>query len=200
MDGSRTLLSYADGAPALIERAFKGPKGGRVLLWTTPLSRRYNRADPDAWNDFPNVGWSFPVLMNLTVPYMAGTADEQLNFEAGENVFLRLDPNARLNSFAITSPDGKKADLQPPSAHEFLEIPSAQVPGQWDVKAMTEDKRTTAMGFSLNPPRSESQFTLLQPRIWTPSSARTAMSWPRTLRPSRIKRPSEGTGTRSSPG
>ena len=162
VDGSHTLLSYADGAPALMERAFKGPKGGRVLLWTTPLSRRNTRNDPDAWNDFPNVGWSFPVLMNLTVPYMAGAANEQLIYEAGQNVFLTLDPNARLNSFAVTSPDGKKSDLHPPSDRELLEVPGAQVPGQWDVKAMTDDKRITEMGFSLNPPRSESQFTLLQ--------------------------------------
>ena len=38
IEGTRTLLTFADGAPALIERAFKGPKPGRVLLWTTPLS------------------------------------------------------------------------------------------------------------------------------------------------------------------
>ncbi len=37
---TRTLLSYSDGAPALLERTFKGPKTGRVLLWTTPLARR----------------------------------------------------------------------------------------------------------------------------------------------------------------
>ena len=40
VEGTHTLLSYADGAPALLERTFKGPKTGRVLLWTTPLSRR----------------------------------------------------------------------------------------------------------------------------------------------------------------
>ncbi len=57
-EGTHTLLNFADGAPALLERTFKGPKTGRVLLWTTPLSRRPDRggalqADPDAWNEFP---------------------------------------------------------------------------------------------------------------------------------------------------
>ena len=47
-EGTHTLLSYSDGAPALIERTFKGPKTGRVLLWTTPLSRR------------PDVGGALP--------------------------------------------------------------------------------------------------------------------------------------------
>ena len=51
-EGTRTLLNYSDGAPALMERTFKGPKTGRVLLWTTPLSRRPDvggalRAEPE---------------------------------------------------------------------------------------------------------------------------------------------------------
>ncbi len=54
-EGSRTLLTYADGAPALIERVFKGAKTGRVLLWTTPLARRSERKSPAAWNEFPQV-------------------------------------------------------------------------------------------------------------------------------------------------
>src|SRR5207248_8198245 len=57
IEGARTLLSFADGAPALLERAFKGPKTGRVLLWTTPLSTRASTAanrPPDVWNEFPS--------------------------------------------------------------------------------------------------------------------------------------------------
>jgi Aerotolerance regulator N-terminal len=163
IEGTRPLLKFADGAPALIERAFKGPKPGRVLLWTTPLAERPLLKDPDAWNAFPNSKfWSFTVLMNLTVPYMAGTATDQLNYEAGENVLLRLDPDAHLTSFAVKGPDGKAVDATPPSGHDFLEVASAQLPGQWDITAMSDDKRTAALGFSINPPHSESQFTLLK--------------------------------------
>src|SRR5262249_45554623 len=84
--GTRVLLSFADNAPALLERTFKGPKTGRVLLWTTPLARRADRPirnDRAAWNEFPlplGNNWSFLVLMNLTVPYLAGTSTDQLNF------------------------------------------------------------------------------------------------------------------------
>jgi len=39
-DSGLVLLRYGDGAPALMERNFKGPKVGKVLLWTIPLSRR----------------------------------------------------------------------------------------------------------------------------------------------------------------
>jgi hypothetical protein len=163
IEGSRTLLTYADGAPALIERVFKGPKPGRVLLWTTPLSRREDPRDPEAWNEFPNPSfWSFPVLMNLTIPYMAGTGTEQLNFEAGESVFLKLEPNLRIARFSVTSPDKKTSESLVPSGHEYLEVPSAQLPGQWTVSGMTDDKRTIALGFSLNSPHEESQFSLLK--------------------------------------
>jgi hypothetical protein len=164
VEGARTLLSFADGAPALFERAFKGAKTGRVLLWTTPLARCTDRADPEAWNEFPSLSfWAFPVLIgNLTVPYMAGTGSEQLNFEAGENVFLKLDSNMRIARFSVTAPDKKTTDSLVPSGHEYLEVPTAQLPGQWAVNGMTDDSRTVALGFSLNPPHDESQFTLLQ--------------------------------------
>ena len=101
-EGSRVLLSYADGAPALLERTFKGSKTGRVLLWTTPLSRRARRSDRGSWNEFPLpvYGWAFLALMNETVPYLAGTSNEQLDFEAGESVLLFLGPGAVPELFA----------------------------------------------------------------------------------------------------
>jgi hypothetical protein len=167
IEGSRTLLSFADGAPALLERTFKGSKTGRVLLWTTPLSSQGSTAAnrPSwVWNEFPlpGSGWAFPVLMNLTVPYLAGTANEPLNFEAGENVLLRLEPNTRYTSISIIGPDQKTTEGLTPPTNEFLEVAAPQLPGQWTVQAMTAEKRTTTLGFSLNPPHAESQFTLMQ--------------------------------------
>ena len=37
--------------------------------------------------------------MDQTVPYLAGASNEQLNFEAGENVLLKLEPTARFTKF-----------------------------------------------------------------------------------------------------
>ncbi len=99
--------------------------------------------------------------MNLTIPYMAGTGSEQVNYEAGENVFLKLDPNLRITRFSVVAPDKKTTDSLVPSGHEYLEVPTAQLPGQWVVNGMTDDNRTVALGFSLNPPHAESQFDLL---------------------------------------
>ena len=160
-EGSRVLLSYADAAPALIERTFKGAKTGRVLLWTTPLARRARRSDRGAWNEFPlpTYGWAFLALMNETVPYLAGTSNEQLNFEAGENVLLFLGPGARFQSFQLIGPDTKKPETLTPSASsDYLEIVAPQLLGQWTVMAKDADNKQTRLGFSLNPPRAESKF------------------------------------------
>ena len=160
-EGSRVLLSYADGAPALIERTFKGAKTGRVLLWTTPLARRARRNDRGAWNEFPlpTYGWAFLALMNETVPYLAGTSNEQLNFEAGENVLLFLGSGARFQSFQLMGPDTKTPETLTPSASsDYLEIVAPQLLGQWTVMAKDADNQQPRLGFSLNPPRAESKF------------------------------------------
>jgi hypothetical protein len=168
VEGTRTLVSFADGAPALLERSFKGAKTGRVLLWTTPLARRpgtlnAGRRDSDIWNEFPVESWSFLVLTNLTVPYMAGTANEKLDFEAGDDVLLTLEPNAHYSNFTVTGPDEKTTErLIPSPSREFLEIDSPQAIGQWTINAKRVDNSMTTMGFSLNTPRSESKFEPLE--------------------------------------
>jgi hypothetical protein len=164
--GSRTLMSLADGAPALVERSFKGQKTGRVQLWTTPLARRVRRTEREAWNDLPNpIYYVFPIVMNLTVPYLAGTSSEQLNWEAGENVLLSLGPGARFQGFLLTGPDEKTTESLTPSANsEFLEIVAPQVLGQYKVMAKDAENHQTQLGFSLNPPRDESKYIPLEPR------------------------------------
>ncbi len=162
----RTLLSYSDGAPALIERVFKGPKSGRVLLWTTPLCRMpvnvgEIKRRSDAWNEFP-LGWSFVALMDMTVPYLAGSTTEQLNPEAGENALLSLGQSSRFTNFVLTGPDPKAAPQAiPSSSSDFLEVTAPQSIGQWTVKAIAPDKTARELGFSVNVPRGESQYTPL---------------------------------------
>jgi len=166
-EASRPLLSFADGAPALVERSFRGARTGRVLLWSTPLARRADRKDRAAWNEFPSTEagfWAFPVIMGLTVPYMAGATSEQLNFEAGEDVTLALKPDARYQDFKVTGPDKKTTErFSPPAAGDPLRITAPQHIGQWKVVAVAPDNKETTLGFSLNPPRSESILTKLEP-------------------------------------
>ena len=101
--------------------------------------------------------------MNETVPYLAGTSNEQLDFEAGENVLLFLGPGARYQSFQLMGPDTKTPDSLAPSAtSDYLEIVAPQMLGQWTVMAKDAENHQTRLGFSLNPPRTESQFVPLE--------------------------------------
>ena len=108
-EGSRTLLSYQDGAPALLERVFPAPRAGKVMLWTTALSRRPGNTEAErqaSWTEFPNplAGWSFFALMNDTVPYLAGMTGRRLTYEAGEDVTLPIDPSRRYTAYTIKGP------------------------------------------------------------------------------------------------
>ena len=166
-DSGLVLLRFGDKAPALLERTFKGPKVGKVLFWTIPLSRRPDAtaASVGAWSEFPldAYGWSFFGLMNQAVTYLAGTSGEPLNFDAGESVLLRLDPTARLSNFVMTSSDEKnKPKVLPSPSGEYLEVAAPPSLGLWTVKATAADNRPVTLGFSVNAPKGESRFAPLE--------------------------------------
>jgi hypothetical protein len=170
-DSTRTLLSFQDNAPALLERVFQGAKTGRVLLWTTALSRRPGNTEQEraaSWNDFPLpiVGWSFFYLMNETVPYLAGLAGQRLVYEAGEDVRLPIDPSRRYTNFTIQARGAKTTDrLGEPVSGTSLIIPMPPQVGQYSVTATgpaPDTGKPMELGFSVNPPRIESQFSPLE--------------------------------------
>lgn len=169
--GSRTLLAYSTGAPALVERTFQGVKTGRVLLWTTPLARRSDERSEAAWNEFPSPSgdnWSFWYLMNQTIPYLAGVASETLNFEAGQDVVLPIDPTRRAKNYIVASEDAQKDDdgksrqrLSPPITADSLVVVSPQI-GQWTVTGDDPSAATPRMGFSVNAPAGEMAYVPLE--------------------------------------
>jgi hypothetical protein len=162
--GARTLLTFADNAPALLERTFRGPKAGHVLLWATPLARRFDREADAAWNEFP-LAWGFYDLMNQTVPYLAGSSNEQLIYDAGQDVVLPIDSTRRYKNYIIQGPDARSSDRQsPPATSNELVIVAPQPIGQWSVTASGEDGPRATLGFSVNPPQSESRFSPLEKR------------------------------------
>jgi hypothetical protein len=162
-DASRTLLAYLDGAPALLERVFKGPKTGHVLLWTTPLSRQPLRDDPAAWNEFPQ-SWAFVDLLTQTIPYLAGTAGERLNYEAGQDAVLPIEPAQRAPTYTVRGPDPKVVDrLSAPATSDSLLIPAPSKEGQWKVEGQGPDGSAMKLGFSVNVSPLEAQFVELKP-------------------------------------
>lgn len=165
--GSRAILSYQDGAPALLERAFPGGRTGRVLLWTTPLARRPAPNDPAAWNEFP-VGryWSFVEVMDQSVPYLAGAAGDRLNFEAGEVVSLPIDPSKRFANYVVKGPSEAATSerLSPTANSTSLEIEPPQELGQWSVLASGADGQQATLGFSVNGAPAEAQLEPIDPK------------------------------------
>jgi hypothetical protein len=166
--GARTLLTFRDNAPALLERTIPGPKTGHVLLWTTPLSRRPDRESEGAWNEFPITEWGFFYLVGVqTVPYLSGASNQHLIYDAGQDVVLNLDPAWPFKNYTVEGPaqgpDTQSSDRLSPGANHALVIVAPQQIGQWRVTAREEGAQAT-LGFSVNPPLSESVFTPLQER------------------------------------
>ena len=160
---SRTLLSYSDGSPALLERTFKGTRTGHVLLWTTPLSRRFSRDEPGGWNEFPQ-SWAFVGILSQTIPYLAGTAGERLNYEAGQDAILTIDAAHRASNYIVQGPDPKVSDkLAAPVNSDTLLYPSPSKEGQWKVEGKGPDGSQMKMGFSVNISPAETQVVALKP-------------------------------------
>ena len=163
VESARVLLRYTDGAPALVERIFKGARTGRVLLWTTPLSRQVARNVAGAWNEFPQ-SWAFLGLLLETVPYLAGTAGERFNYEAGENAVLMLNSARRAANYAVQGPDPKLTErVSVPATSDTLVIASPPKQGQWQVEGQAAGGAKQRLGFSLNPPATESEVVPLKP-------------------------------------
>jgi hypothetical protein len=163
LENSRTLLRFTDGSPALLERTFKGTRTGHVLLWTTPLSRRVARDEPGAWNELP-LSWAFVDILTQTIPYLAGTAGERLNYEAGQDAILTVDPSRRASNYIVQGPDPKISDrLAAPTNSDVLLIPSPSKEGQWKVEGKGPDGSQMKMGFSVNVSPLETQVVALKP-------------------------------------
>ena len=180
--GSRVLLSTRT-TPALLERVFKGSRTGRVLLWTTPLSRRADPSRPTpGTSSHPLAGWSFFYLMNQTVPYLSGTSEEGLDFEAGRDVVLPIDPTRRFKDYIVSDPKGKATEtLSPPVASDALVIVSPQPIGKWSVKGTGTEAGAEASASASTRRVSETQFVAARRRpTWTALQARRSTPSPTT--------------------
>lgn len=161
---ARAVMSFQNAAPALIERTFQGAKTGRVLLWTLPLWRLPQQDLRGAWTDFP-LYWSFWYLMYQTVPYLAGTTGERLNYEAGDDVIIPIDTSRRFTSYVVQGPDNKTSDrLSPLVSNPSLVIQAPQVVGHWSITATGQGRSPQILGFSVNPPRDEAVVAPLEPK------------------------------------
>ena len=174
---ARTLLWYSDDTPALLERVLgteQSASRGRVLLWTTALARvpQQNLV----WNEFPIANWSWAQVMLQTIPYLSGNLGQKLAIEAGDTVMLPIEPGQRLTDVNARPPGpGKVSRLGDPPAGRSLVVTTrntnlkpAEMLGQWTVTAERQDGPPLELGFSVNPPTSESDLAPLEPALFEP--------------------------------
>lgn len=160
---SRTILSMTNGAPALLERDFQGSKTGHVLLCVVPF-----RSDPFvavSWSELAN-GWQFVGMLLPSIAYLSGTAGDRLNYEAGEDAVLPIDPTRRSANYSVKSLADPKVSLRlgPPATSDKLVVPTPQTCGQWVVDGKAPDGSDVHMGFSINPSESEETVVPLEER------------------------------------
>jgi hypothetical protein len=155
------VVKYVDekSRPALLERNFDRKKvRGRVLLFTTPLDRRHLEGQ-DPWNDYPK-RWFYLALVNKTLGYLAGDAEEaSLNFQSGQTVLVPLPASSRKSTYTLKGPglEAAQAVLTRPDNQAELSISQAAAPGNYVVLESDDGKR--AASFSVNIPPEESQLS-----------------------------------------
>ena len=123
--GSRALLSYDDGAPALVE----GQLGqGRMLLYTSTVSH--------AWTDWP-VRVSFLPVLQQSVSWLAGALEEKAAppSQVGNDRPVIAPQGTRIAS--VIGPDGAQASLRREKAGSQAQdavAVSAGLPGLYRVQ------------------------------------------------------------------
>ncbi len=156
--GSRELLQFSDGNPALIERVFDASVAGRILYWTTPLARRPSSTDAAAWNDFPR-SWSFVQIVNRMTAYLADTEAQTAIIEAGQDYLLPVESDKGFSAALVKGPGdrpGERRDIGP--SDNRLPILRPDVLGHWGVALTGAAGVARSTGFSVNPPGKESQL------------------------------------------
>ncbi|NLE38443.1 MAG: hypothetical protein GX621_10505, partial [Pirellulaceae bacterium] len=143
-EGTGVVVPYSDGRPALLERTVGK---GRVLVMTTPATD-LPRGNP--WNLLPVADpWPFLILTNQAMLYLVGSADQRLNYFAGQTAAIGLDPASRFRSYLVTTPGGVAFPLSVDPKENRIVITSTDEPGNYRVQA---GGRTTGVdhGFSVN--------------------------------------------------
>lgn len=147
---SNVVLSYKDGAPALIERK-RG--NGRVFLWTSTLDR--------AWTDLP-VRTAFLPLLRRSILYLArrATSEGQTRYTVGETV--ELDVGGLIEERAvIRGPGDRRWVLEPEEGQVAFEPPVAGSYELWvddNPENDGPDQQLDGLAFSVNVEQADSDL------------------------------------------
>lgn len=98
---SKTLLSYSDDTPAIIERQIDR---GKCILFTSSMDRD--------WTDMPVKPFFLPLMQQLC-RYLSGTVSEEIQNEILVKQSWQSPCPYDINTIEITNPEGTKITLQP---------------------------------------------------------------------------------------
>lgn len=151
-------VRYADPdkSPAILEKLL--PPNGKVVLLTTRLDSRIDRAEP--WNDYWELNTSWPTYFpNLLARYLAGDgADATFQFTTGLRVALPLPKTGVAGKLVLEGPGVSGDDANPAPGAGVFELPPARTLAAGNYLVRTED-RSWQEGFSLNPPADEANLS-----------------------------------------
>jgi hypothetical protein len=152
--GERVLVSYDDGAPALVE-ARRGQ--GRVVLYTSTVTR--------AWSDW-SIRTSFLPAVQRLAAWLSGGLEERQDSPSVVMVPRALAVREGQQLLAVVAPDGRErpaSTLRRAENGAPLVVPDR--PGLWQVKVQEgNDARVDPrLAFAVLPDARESDTTRLEP-------------------------------------
>ena len=142
----------SEALPALVERRHGA---GRSLLFATAGNIAF---DPNRqWNQLAREV-PFMMLVNQSVQYLSGRSSVDFNVEAGTDIVLPIDRDAALTSYLLRKPSGVQTRDTLPNGARLIRLNAVDETGHFTVRSATPD-HPYEIGFSVNPPSGESNFT-----------------------------------------
>ena len=156
--GERVLVSYDDGAPALVE-ARRGQ--GRVMLYTSTADR--------AWSDW-TIRTSFLPAVQRIGAWLAGGLEERRDSPSVVNAPRTLSPGEGQRIVGVVAPDGREhapSALARTPASGTTFVPDR--PGLWQVRVEEsgQTRLDPRLAFAVLPDPRESDTTRLDPQELT---------------------------------
>jgi len=152
--GSRVLVRYDDGSPALVE-ARRGQ--GRVMLFTSTVDRE--------WSDW-TIRTSFLPAMQRIAAFLAGGLEERRDWPTP--VFApRIVPAPEgVEVLALLGPDGRERKLDEAAGRSGPVSVTPDVPGLWQVRVRRDSGKEgldPTLAFAVWPDPRESDMRRLEP-------------------------------------
>jgi hypothetical protein len=154
----RVLVSYDDGAPALVE-ARRGR--GRVVLYTSTVDRD--------WSDW-TIRTSFLPAVQRIAAWLSGGLEERRDAPTVVDAPRAITVGEGQSLVAVVAPDGREIPAER-LAHEAGRAPTLapDLPGLWQVKVQDggREKLDPKLAFAVLPDPRESDTTRLDPQELT---------------------------------